>query len=175
MAMMWRPGRASRSVLVLVAGICVAGALLVEQLPEKKRKKHYQVKKAAAQIMDAGMKTIHDQRLSIFGRIDPERDPNGTGMIGSGLTPITSKTGSLAAKQTAANPNFAAVLVHMYKRAGLKAGDVVAMAFSGSFPALNLAALSAAEVMELTPLIITSTSASVSASRSTSRYSFVLS
>ncbi len=160
MAMMWRPGRASRGVLVLVACICVAGTLLVEQLPEKRRKKHYQTKKAAAQIMDAGMKAIHDQRLSIFGRIDPERDPNGTGMIGSGLTPITSKTGSLAAKQTAANPNFAAIMVHLFKRAGLKPGDVVAMAFSGSFPALNLASLAAAEVLELRPIIISSTSAS---------------
>ena len=111
MALMWRPGRASRGVLVLVAAISILGYLLVEQLPEQQRKKYYAEKRAAAKLMDAGMKVIHQKRLQIFGRIDPEHDPLGTGMIGSGLTPITSKTGSISAKQTSANPNFAAVMI----------------------------------------------------------------
>ncbi|MBW1873454.1 MAG: poly-gamma-glutamate system protein, partial [Deltaproteobacteria bacterium] len=126
----------------------------------QQRKKYYREKQQAAKLMDAGMKLIHQKRLQIFGRIDPEHDPTGTGMIGSGLTPITSKTGSISAKQTSANPNFAAVMIHLYKRAGLKEGDVVAMAFSGSFPSLNLAALVAAEVLKIKPIPITSLSAS---------------
>ncbi len=160
MALMWRPGRASRGVLVLVAAISIIGYVLVEQLPSKQRKKYYREKKAAAKLMDAGMKAIRDKKLLIFGRIDTEHDPNGTGMIGSGLTPITSKEGSLAAKQTSANPNFAAVLVQLYKRAGLKKGDVVAMGFSGSFPSLSLASIVAAEVLGLEPIPISSASAS---------------
>ena len=40
MALMWRPGKASRSVLVLVAAVSLLGYLLVEGLPEKTRKKH---------------------------------------------------------------------------------------------------------------------------------------
>ena len=160
MALMWRPGRASRGVLVLVAAISLLGYLLVESLPEKTRKRHYRQKRKAAKAMAQGMEVIRQARLSLFGRIDLEHDPNGSGMIGSGLTPITSKTGVLSAKITGANPNFAAIMVHLYKRAGLKEGDVVAMAFSGSFPSLNLAALAAAETLELVPIPITSVSAS---------------
>jgi poly-gamma-glutamate system protein len=160
MALMWRPGRASRGVLVLVAAISLLGYLLVESLPEKTRKRHYRQKRKAAKVMAQGMEVIRQARLSLFGRIDLEHDPNGSGMIGSGLTPITSKTGVLSAKITGANPNFAAIMVHLYKRAGLKEGDVVAMAFSGSFPSLNLAALAAAETLELIPIPITSVSAS---------------
>ncbi len=42
---MWRPGRASRGVLVLVAAISLLGYLLVEGLPEKTRKRHYRQKR----------------------------------------------------------------------------------------------------------------------------------
>jgi poly-gamma-glutamate system protein len=143
-----------------VAAVSLLGYLLVEGLPEKTRKKHFREKLQAAKAMAQGMEIIRQARLSLFGRIDLRHDPNSTGMIGSGLTPITSKTGVLSAKQTAANPNFAAVMIHLFKRAGLKEGDVVAMAFSGSFPSLNLAALTAAEVLKLKPVAITSMSAS---------------
>jgi len=157
---MWRPGKASRPVLALVALLSIIGYMLVEGLPQKTRKPYYKEKVQAAKLMARGIEVIKRARISIFGRIDTEHDPLATGMIGTGLTPITSNTGILAAKQTAANPNFAAVLVQMYKRAKLKEGDVVAMAFSGSFPSLNLAALVAAETLKLRPVIITSTSGS---------------
>jgi poly-gamma-glutamate system protein len=160
MALMWRPGRASRGVLVLVAVVSLLGYLLVEGLPEKTRKRYYSEKRKAAKIMAQGMEVVRQSKLSLFGRIDLEHDINNTGLIGTGLTPITSKTGVLSAKITSANPNFAAVMVQMYKRAGLKEGDVVGMAFSGSFPSLNLAALVAAEVLKLKPVAIASTSAS---------------
>jgi poly-gamma-glutamate system protein len=160
MALMWRPGRASRGVLVLVAAISLLGYLLVESLPEKTRKRHYREKRKAAKTMSQGMEVVRQAKLSLFGRIDLEHDINNTGLIGTGLTPITSKTGVLSAKITSANPNFAAVLVQMFKRAGLKEGDVVAMAFSGSFPSLNMASLVAAEVLKLKPIAISSISAS---------------
>lgn len=160
MALMWKPGRATRGVLVLVAIISIIGYILVEQLPSRQRKKYYNEKIAAARLMDTGMKAIRDKKLMIYGRLDTEHDPNGTGMIGSGLTAITSNGGLLRAKQTSANPNFAAVLVQMFKRVGLKKGDIVAMGFSGSFPSLNLASLVAAEALGLDPIIIASTAAS---------------
>jgi poly-gamma-glutamate system protein len=144
----------------MVAAISLLGYLLVESLPEKTSQRHYRQKRKAAKVMEQGMEAIKQARISLFGRIDLEHDPNNTGMIGSGLTPITSKTGSLSAKITGANPNFAAIMVHLYKSAGLKEGDVVAIAFSGSFPALNLAALAAAEILKLTPIPITSVSSS---------------
>lgn len=160
MAMMWRPGKATRGVLVLVACISVVGYLLVEGLPQKTRKAYYREKVLAAKKMAHGMEVIKRARIGIFGLIDIESDPNASGMIGSGLTPITSKEGVLTAKQAAANPNFAAIMVHLYKKAKLKQGDVVAMGFSGSFPSLNMAALVAAETLGLVPVAISSTSAS---------------
>lgn len=160
MAMMWRPGKASRGVLVLVACISLLGYLLVETLPQKTRKRYYREKIQAAQKMARGMEVIKRARIAIFGRIDTGPDPSATGMIGSGLTPTTSKEGVLSAKQTSANPNFAAVMVHLYKRAKLQKGDVVAMAFSGSFPSMNMASLVAAETLGLEPVPISSLSAS---------------
>jgi poly-gamma-glutamate system protein len=76
------------------------------------------------------------------------------------MTPVTSNTGSLPAKQTTINPNFAAVLVHLLKRVGLEEGDVVAVGFSGSFPALNVAVMAAISVLGLKPIIISSNAAS---------------
>jgi poly-gamma-glutamate system protein len=160
MALMWRPGKASRPVLALVALLSIIGMLVVEGLPRRTRKANYKEKVQAAKRMARGMEVIKRARISIFGRIDTEHDPLATGMIGSGLTPITSNTGLLSAKQTAANPNFAAVIVQLLKRAKLKEGDVVAMALSGSFPSLNLAAVTAAETLKLKPVIITSLSGS---------------
>ena len=160
MAMMWRPGKASRGVLCLVAGISLLGYLLVEGLPRRSFKRNHAEKRKAAERMAQGMEIIRQARFAIFGKIDLENDPNATGLIGTGLTPITSNNGVLSAKQTAANPNFAAVLLALYKKAGLKEGDVVALAFSGSFPSLNLASLCAAEVLKLKPIAITSLSSS---------------
>jgi poly-gamma-glutamate system protein len=158
--MMWRPGRASKGVLILVATVTLVGYGLVEMFPKKTGKRHYMDKIRAANIMSRGMEIIKRHRVSIFGRINTEYDLSGSGMIGSGLTPITSKHGVLGAKQTAANPNFAAVMVDLYKKAKLKKGDVIAIGFSGSFPAMNLATLAAAEALELKPIIISSSSAS---------------
>lgn len=160
MALIWRPGKASRGVLLLTAALAVMGYLLIEGFPQKVKKAHYSEKLRAARQMERGMEAIRQTRLAIFGRLNPETDPAGTGMIGEPLTPITSKAGKLSAKQAAANPNFAALLVQFYKKAGLKEGDVVAMAFSGSFPSLNLAALTAAETLKLKPVPIISLSAS---------------
>jgi poly-gamma-glutamate system protein len=161
MALIWRPGKASRGVLALVAGISLLGYLMVEGLPKKTQKPYYAEKIKAAKKMAQGMEVIKQARISIFGRVNAENDPLGTGMIGPSLpSSITSKEGILLAKQISANPNFAALMVQFYKRAGLKDGDTVALAFSGSFPSLNIAAIVAAEVLNLKPLVITSMSAS---------------
>jgi poly-gamma-glutamate system protein len=50
-------------------------------------------------------------------------------MIGLATSPITSTTGYLKVKQTTVNPNWAAVLVDMLKRAGVKEGDAIATSF----------------------------------------------
>ncbi len=88
--------------------------------------------------------------------VETELDPNLTGLIGPEWTPLTTTLGTLEAKRTVLNPNFAALMVRYFHQAGLKAGDVVAVGASGSFPGLALATLCAAHEMGIAPLTIAS-------------------
>src|SRR5690606_4957290 len=92
--------------------------------------------------------------------IDPDADPAESGLIGEPLTPITSNTGYLNAKRTSVNPNFAAVFVELLGELRIKPKSKVALGFSGSFPALNIAALAALEALKLEPIVITSVASS---------------
>ncbi len=98
------------------------------------------------------------QRLGI--PLDPALDPARSGLIGEEYTDLTTSLGHLRAKQTSLNPQFAGLVVMWLKRAGVRAGDRVALACSGSFPALNLAALCACETLDLRPLVFSSVGAS---------------
>jgi poly-gamma-glutamate system protein len=97
-------------------------------------------------------------RKSVF--VDVVNDPNETALIGQDITPITTDRGYIEAKLTSTNPNFAAVVVDMLKESELEKNDVVAVAFTGSFPGLNIAVHSALQTLKLKPIIITSVGAS---------------
>ena len=93
--------------------------------------------------------------------IDKTVDVNETGMIGSRWSGMTTTLGVLEAKRTSTQPDFAAVIVSLLRQCGVKPGDRVAINLSGSFPALGLSALSAAQVLELRPVLIASLGASM--------------
>lgn len=133
---------------------------LVETTGEPRRAVDYQEKVESARIMAEALNKIKEAKVARGIKINLEDDPNLTGMIGPEVTPITTTLGYLPAKRTAANPNFAAVLVDMFKQAGLKKGHLVAVGFSGSLPALNVAILSAAKVLGLELVIISSVGSS---------------
>ena len=88
--------------------------------------------------------------------IERELDPNGTGLIGPEWTALTTTLGTLEAKRSVLNPNFAALMVRYFHEAGLKSGDTIAVGASGSFPGLAIATLCAAEEMGLRALTIAS-------------------
>ena len=69
-------------------------------------------------------------------------------MIGQRWSGMTTTLGVLEAKRTSTHPDFAAAIVSLLKQCGAKPGDRVAINLSGSFPALGLSALSAAQVLE---------------------------
>jgi poly-gamma-glutamate system protein len=92
--------------------------------------------------------------------VDPGTDVNRTGLIGLEFSSITTSLGSLEAKRTTTNPNFAGLIVFLLDQAGVKRGDTIAIGASGSFPALIIAALSAAKTMDVRPLLICSLGAS---------------
>lgn len=156
----WRPARVPQSVYLLVMGIAVAGFLAVERFQATIVQPHLDQKLEAARLMQAGMEQIREYRVRNIGPVDLEVDPTGSGMVGLSSSPVTTNTGSLPAKRTTINPNWAAVVVDLLYAAGVQQGDTIALGFSGSFPALNLASLCAAQVMRLEVVAIASVGAS---------------
>ncbi|MCX6568665.1 MAG: poly-gamma-glutamate system protein [Candidatus Aminicenantes bacterium] len=114
----------------------------------------------ASRLMATAAAAIKDCRESRGARVDRETDPNGTGLIGLEASAITTSAGRLEAKRTTTNPNFAGLVVSLLHEAGVRRGDAVAVGASSSFPALIVATLSAAKVMGLEPLVISSLGAS---------------
>lgn len=143
-------GAAFLAVLLLVLSEYVV-------TPEKDR---HEYGKAAAVLMHRALDAVKKEKQRIGIAIESREDPNGTGIIGEEYSDLTSTLGSLSAKRTSTNPLFAAVIVDMIKDCGLTEGDRVAITFSGSFPALNIAALSAVHTLKLNPIITSSIGAS---------------
>ena len=114
----------------------------------------------ASRLMAAATGTIRACRVEIGIPVDLETDPNGTGLIGLETSAITTSAGRLEAKRTTTNPNFAALVFSLLYDAGARRGDAVAVGASSSFPALIVATLSAAKVIGLEPVVISSLGAS---------------
>jgi poly-gamma-glutamate system protein len=155
----WRPSQVPTGALVVLAIISLAGLLMVETMRRQDTTVGYGDLVAAAQQAQDGMARIRELRQPLQ-RIDADVDPQDSGMIGVSSSPVTSLAGHLPAKQTTINPNWAAVALKMLREAGVNKGDVVAVAVSGSFPALNLATYAAIEQLEAVPIVISSGSAS---------------
>jgi len=92
--------------------------------------------------------------------VDPGIDPGLSGLIGLRRSPVTTVHGSLLAKQTTINPNWAAVIVELLQQAGVGRGHRVAVGLSGSFPARNIATLVALQRLEAKAVVIASVGAS---------------
>jgi len=114
----------------------------------------------AAREMVRATEAIKDCRRQAGVPIDPENDPNLTGLIGLRRSIITTTLGSLGAKRTSTNPHLAALMVYFFHQLNLQPGDKVAIGASASFPAALVATLAAVKVLELKPLIIFSLGAS---------------
>lgn len=156
----WRPKQISTTVLVLISIASLFGLSAVEKFRVKKKQPYYKEKIAAARLTEKAFGVIREERLRRGKTIDATFDPTQSGLIGELMTPITSNPGSLPAKQTSINPNFAAVAVDLLRRAGVREGDHVAVNFSGSFPALNIAVVAALETLKVKPVLTSSVSAS---------------
>lgn len=94
------------------------------------------------------MQIIKDKKIEL-GLTCSSEDKYDSGMLGPVHTQIQTTEGEATAKRTSTNPNFAAVYIKMFKEAGLKAGDEIAIITSGSFPALNISATIASQVYGL--------------------------
>lgn len=132
---------AAAAVLLLAVALTFSG---VKRAPAP----DYEQKLAAAELMRACMDRIRSYKEEA-GLTLAEEDIHGTWLIGAPYTMVTTTIGALEAKRTTANPDMAALAVQLLREAGVKPGDRVGAAFSGSFPGLNLAVLSACQVMEV--------------------------
>ncbi len=150
----------SKTVLSVLSLIALMAFLAVEYGKEDVKLKWYDQKMEAASLAKEAAGYLKEFRMHKGVFVDDVNDPNQTALIGQDITPITTDRGYIEAKLTATNPNFAAVVVDMLKEAELEKNDVVAVAFTGSFPGLNLAVHSAIQTLKLKPIIITSVGAS---------------
>ena len=157
----YRRGRIGTVRLGLIALCAIVLVFCLEFVKGPARDPLLGRKLAAAELMRKGLSVVREERLRLGLTIDPALDPNGTGIIGSDYTDLTTTLGSLSSKRTSTNPNFAGAIVDMLSEAGVKPGGSVAISFSGSFPALNIAVLAAVHVLELRPAIISSIGASM--------------
>lgn len=157
----WIRGRLPIPYLALAALAAIGGLFLLQATSFRAPRAESVEQLRAARIMAASLAEIKQLRASLGIPIDRRIDPNETGMIGEEFTELTTSLGDLEAKRTTANPDFAALMVTYFRRAGLRAGDTVAIGASGSFPSLIVATLAACNALELKPVLIYSVGASM--------------
>ena len=156
----WRPQGIPLAALVLLCALSVAGLIAVERFQKRVKLQHYHEKIEAARLAFKAMEFLKNERLKQGLKIDPVADPGQSGLIGPTMTETTSGVGDLEAKQTSVNPNFAAVIVDLLKKTKVREGDLVAVSYTGSFPALNISVSAAIQALKLNPIVITSVGSS---------------
>jgi poly-gamma-glutamate system protein len=163
------PKKISNWTMIVICLFAVLVMVLAHNAP--RRDKWYLYKEGAARAMYEAEMAVA-QRAEKTGirekdtlptdrfKIEGDRYNAVIHLIGGEISPLVSSKGSLYSKIACADPNFAAVIVQLFREAGVKEGDTVAAAFSGSMPGADIAILSAAKVMGLNPIIISSLGAS---------------
>ncbi len=151
-----------RSTLVLsILGLLSVGLMILVEFTKKEQPQpHYEEKIAAARLMEQSINYLKEKHFKNEVAIDNINDPNDTRIIGTRFSAITSGRGSLPVKLSTVNPNFAAMVVELFKDARIREGDHIAIGATGSFPALNIAVSSAAEAMKLEVSFIASATSS---------------
>lgn len=156
----WHPPQISRARLTILTLISIAGWLICQWFLVEHQRAFFDEKKQASELTQKAFETVKKVKQTRMLTIDTTSDPLQTGLIGVGRSMVTTDAGSLAAKRTSVNANFSALIVQWLKQIGVQPGQNVAVGMSGSFPALNIAVLSALEILQIKALYIVSTSAS---------------
>ncbi|RKZ33740.1 poly-gamma-glutamate system protein [bacterium] len=159
--MFWKTSKVTRSALFILALIGIGAITIVEFTLHKVKQPWFESKLAATKLTQQAHRAIYSAVSDKKIVVDKITDPNETGLIGEQFTLITTDQGDLESKLTSTNPNWAGVIVHLLKRAGVEKGDYVAVAWTGSMPAMNMAVLAAIETIGAIPVIITSIGASM--------------
>jgi poly-gamma-glutamate system protein len=110
----------------------------------------------AARRMEGALAVVAAHCRAAGIAVNEGADPNGTCLIGPETSELFTTAGQLEAKRTTTNPDMAGLLAQLLTEAGVSRGDRVAVAASGSFPALMVAALTATEALGAIPLTLLS-------------------
>lgn len=154
------PSPRSTTTLIALACLAVAGWLVVETRPRVVQLPWYEQMVTATERSRQAARFLGDARRQAGFAVDAVNDPQASGLIGPQRSPLTSLAGSLEAKLASTNPHFAGFLVDALSRLDVERGDTVAVAMSGSFPALNISTLSALDVLGLEPVVVSSVASS---------------
>jgi len=150
-----------RLILFGLALLALAFQFALELTRAPRRERDYELRLAAAEKAMEAFEAVRHHRLMEGAVLDLVNDPAGTGLVGPEFSLVTNAQGVLESKLTTLNPNWAAVMVKYFRRMGLRPGDPVALAMSGSFPGMNICVYAALEAMELSPVAVTSVGASM--------------
>lgn len=152
----WRPQKVSAWTLFVIGFASYASFTVLFSIGSLGRRDSASAEVAAAQLADRGLVAIQQRRIELGHPIDVRFDPHRSGVIGAPISAATSKAAQLSAKQVSVNPNFAVAVLRMLRDAGVERGDTIAVGWSGSFPALNVALCAAIESLDLRPIAIAS-------------------
>ena len=136
------------TLLILWALLLLITYALTVTATKTKPNRNYSLQIEASLKSKEAMEAIKNRKIEL-GIEFPKEDKYESGMLGPLHSQIQTTEGDQGAKRTSTNPNFAAVYIEMFRKAGLKKGDEIAIITSGSFPALNIQATIAAQVYEL--------------------------
>ena len=158
---MYIPSAHSKISVIILLIIAIGLFLWVNSSRVWVKEKYYDEKLLATELTKLATDAIREYRIQQGYSFDELNDPNRSGLIGEKYSLITTDRGDLTAKLTTLNPNISAIIVEFFKKAKLKEGDVIAINVTGSMPALNIAVLSAANVLGLDVVLISSVGASM--------------
>ena len=156
---MFRPSIQKTRILFIIAVFNLVVYYIVSSSVVTYKSPDYDLKIEAASKMEYALDI-----LKKYGRKYPflSRDPFDTRLVflNSESSPLLTDIGKYEAKSTVLKPNFAALVVDEFTKAGLSKGDTIAISMTGSMPGANIAVLMACASMELHYVTISSLGAS---------------
>ncbi|MEY8768486.1 poly-gamma-glutamate system protein [Francisella philomiragia] len=157
--MYWHRKFLSRYIILFLSAFMIISLYIVEKNLVVETKGYTQ-KLQAAELTEKAFDLTQRYFMSKGYLCKSMGDVSCTGLIGLSMTEITTDSGDLYAKRSSVNPNMAAIFVQWLSQLNLQEGDTVAVQETGSYPALDIAMLSAIKTLKLKPLIIFSAGAS---------------
>jgi poly-gamma-glutamate system protein len=148
--------RGYRSIAFLLVGALSLGTYaVVDRIPDSSVPRGVlEARRAAVAAAIRGQEVIRNERSKLRLAFNPG-DTFHTGMIGVTSSAVTTELGSLPSHRTSTDPVFAAAVVQLLHRAGVRRGDLVAVGSTGSYPGFNLDVEVAIESLGARPLSIT--------------------